>query len=402
MTARTATTDSSAATERHFAALQPGEASQDKITSVTLSLVFLPLDRPISDAKVLTGRQRPMTQIAFLFAEIATLEGHEGVGYSYSKRAGGPGLYAHAKEIADDVIGEDPNDIQRIWTKLVWAGASVGRSGLATQAIAAIDIALWDLKAKRAGLPLAKLLGAHRDSVACYNTSGGFFSSPLEEIIENAHNSLERGIGGIKIKVGQPDPRIDLNRVEAIRAELSDEVALMVDANQQWDRISALRIGRQLERYGLTWIEEPLDCYDAEGHAMLADKLDTPIATGEMLTSTAEHRLLIERRSVDYIQPDAARVGGITQFLRIMALGEEAGLKLAPHFAMEIHLHLSAAYALEAWVEHFDWLEPLFNERLRIAGGRMHVPARPGLGFSLSDQARALTVETTTIGGPLR
>ena len=402
MTARTATTDSSAATDRHFAALQPGEASQDKITSVTLSLVFLPLDRPISDAKVLTGRQRPMTQITFLFAEIATLEGHEGVGYSYSKRAGGSGLYAHAKEIADDVIGEDPNDIQRIWTKLVWAGASVGRSGLATQAIAAIDIALWDLKAKRAGLPLAKLLGAHRDSVACYNTSGGFFSSPLEEIIENAHNSLERGIGGIKIKVGQPDPRIDLNRVEAIRAELSDEVALMVDANQQWDRVSALRIGRQLERYGLTWIEEPLDCYDAEGHAMLADKLDTPIATGEMLTSTAEHRLLIERRSVDYIQPDAARVGGITQFLRIMALGEEAGLKLAPHFAMEIHLHLSAAYALEAWVEHFDWLEPLFNERLRIAGGRMHVPARPGLGFSLSDQARALTVETTTIGGPLR
>ena len=398
MTARTATTDSSAATERHFAALQPGEASRDKITSVTLSLVFLPLDRPISDAKVLTGRQRPMTQIAFLFAEIATLEGHEGVGYSYSKRAGGPGLYAHAKEIADDVIGEDPNDIQRIWTKLVWAGASVGRSGLATQAIAAIDIALWDLKAKRAGLPLAKLLGAHRDSVACYNTSGGFFSSPLEEIIENAHNSLERGIGGIKIKVGQPDPRIDLNRVEAIRAELSDEVALMVDANQQWDRVSALRIGRQLERYGLTWIEEPLDCYDAEGHAMLADKLDTAIATGEMLTSTAEHRLLIERRSVDYIQPDAARVGGITQFLRIMALGEEAGLKLAPHFAMEIHLHLSAAYALEAWVEHFDWLEPLFNERLRIAGGRMHVPARPGLGFSLSDQARALTVETTTVG----
>jgi L-talarate/galactarate dehydratase len=392
------TTDSSAATERHFAALQTGEASQDKITSVTLSLVFLPLERPISDAKVLTGRQKPMTQIAFLFAEIATLEGHEGVGYSYSKRAGGPGLYAHAKEIADDVIGEDPNDIQRIWTKLVWAGASVGRSGLATQAIAAIDIALWDLKAKRAGLPLAKLLGAHRDSVACYNTSGGFFSSPLEEIIENAHNSLERGIGGIKIKVGQPDPRIDLNRVEAIRAELSDDVALMVDANQQWDRVSALRIGRQLEGYGLTWIEEPLDCYDAEGHAMLADKLDTAIATGEMLTSTAEHRLLIERRSVDYIQPDAARVGGITQFLRIMALGEEAGLKLAPHFAMEIHLHLSATYALEAWVEHFDWLEPLFNERLRIADGRMHVPARPGLGFSLSDQARALTVETTTVG----
>jgi L-alanine-DL-glutamate epimerase-like enolase superfamily enzyme len=396
--ASTAPTESSTLTERHFAALQAGEASQDKITSLTLSLAFLPLEQPISDAKVLTGRQRPMTQIAFLFAEITTAEGHQGVGYSYSKRAGGYGQYAHAKELAAEVLGEDPNDIQRIWIKLIWAGASVGRSGLATQAIAAIDIALWDLKAKRAGLPLAKLLGAHRDSVSCYNTSGGFLSSSIEEIIDNARASVEQGIGGVKIKVGQPDPRIDLQRVEMVRAALRDDVALMVDANQQWDRVSALRIGRQLERFDLTWIEEPLDCYDAEGHAMLADKLDTPIATGEMLTSTVEHRALIEQRSVDFIQPDAARVGGITQFLKIMALGEEAGLKLAPHFAMEIHLHLSAAYALEAWVEHFDWLEPLFNERLQIAEGRMQVPARPGLGFSLSDQARALTVETTTVG----
>jgi L-talarate/galactarate dehydratase len=397
--ASTADKDSSTTlTERHFAALEAGEASQDKISSVTLSLAFLPLEQPISDAKVLTGRQRPMTQIAFLFAEIMTAQGHQGVGYSYSKRAGGYGQYAHAKELAGDVLGEDPNDIQRIWTKLIWAGASVGRSGLATQAIAAIDIALWDLKAKRAGLPLAKLLGAYRDSVACYNTSGGFLSSSIEEIIENVHASVEQGIGGVKIKVGQPDPRIDLQRVDTVRSALRDDVALMVDANQQWDRVTALRIGRQLEGFQLTWIEEPLDAYDAEGHAMLADKLDTPIATGEMLTSTAEHRTLIERRSVDFIQPDAARVGGITQFLRIMALGEEAGLKLAPHFAMEIHLHLSAAYALEAWVEHFDWLEPLFNERLRIADGRMYVPARPGLGFSLSDRARALTIETTTVG----
>src|SRR6476620_2087731 len=133
----TAVAESSTATERYFAALQAGEASQDKIISLTLSLAFLPLARPISDAKVLTGRQKPMTEIAFLFAEITTAQGHQGVGYSYSKRAGGRGQYAHAKEIADDVIGEDPNDIQRIWTKLIWAGASVGWSGLATQAIAA-------------------------------------------------------------------------------------------------------------------------------------------------------------------------------------------------------------------------------------------------------------------------
>jgi hypothetical protein len=116
------------------AGLAAGEATTDRIDWIKLSLVFLPLAAPISDAKVLTGRQKPLTEIAFLFAEIATREGHQGIGFSYSKRAGGRGQYAHAKEIAPELIGEDPNDIARLWDKLVWAGASVGRSGLATQA----------------------------------------------------------------------------------------------------------------------------------------------------------------------------------------------------------------------------------------------------------------------------
>ena len=372
-------------------------ATSDAISSVTLSLAFLPLAAPVSDAKVLTGRQKPLTEVAVLFAEVRAESGHEGVGYSYAKRAGGPGLYAHASEIAPNLIGEDPSDIQRIWTKLVWAGASVGRSGLATQAIASIDIALWDLKAKRAGLPLAKLLGAHRDSVACYNTSGGFLSTPIEQVLDNARAWVRRGIGGIKIKVGQPDTRSDLERIERVRSELGDQIPLMVDANQQWNRDTAARMGRDLEQYRLTWIEEPLDAYDAEGHADLARDLATPIATGEMLVSVAEHRDLILRRSADFLQPDAPRVGGITPFLKIAALAEDARIRLAPHFAMEIHLHLAAACELDPWVEHFDWLEPLFNERLEIRDGRMLVPARPGLGFSLSDQARAWTRESATI-----
>lgn len=396
--AQTSAAETSAVNERHFSALQRGEASLDRIASVRISHAILPLKAAISDAKVLTGRQRPMTEIAFLFAEIRTEAGLEGVGYSYSKRAGGKGQYAHAREIAPDLIGEDPNDIQRIWTKLVWSGASVGRSGLSTQAIAAFDIALWDLKAKRAGLPLAKLLGAHRDSVPCYNTSGGFLSSSIEEILDNTTAALAGGIGGIKIKVGQPDTRIDLRRVAAVREHLGEDFPLMVDANQQWDRSTAIRMGRKLEEFELTWIEEPLDAYDAEGHADLARELATPIATGEMLTSVAEHAELIKHRSVDFIQPDAPRVGGITPFLKIMSLGEHARLRMAPHFAMEIHLHLAAAYEHDPWVEHFEWLEPLFNERLETANGRMTVPARPGLGFSLSDQARAWTEVTERFG----
>jgi L-alanine-DL-glutamate epimerase-like enolase superfamily enzyme len=374
------------------------EASRDRIRHVRLSTLTLPLATPISDAKVLTGVQRPMTEIVFLFAEIATEDDHRGLGFSYSKRAGGPAQYAHAKEIADRMIGEDPSDIARIYQKLLWAGASVGRSGVATQAIAALDIALYDLKAKRAGLSLSKFLGSYRDSVPSYNTSGGFLHLDLAEVKDRATRSLAEGIGGIKIKVGQPDSRIDLRRVAALREHLGPDVPLMVDANQQWDRPTALRVGRALEQFDLVWIEEPLDAYDAEGHARLAAALDTSIATGEMLSSVGEHIALIENRSADVIQPDAPRIGGITPFLRLAALADQAGLQLAPHFAMEIHLHLAAAYPREPWVEHFEWLNPLFNERLENRQGRMIVPNRLGLGITVSEQARAWTTDTVEFG----
>jgi L-alanine-DL-glutamate epimerase-like enolase superfamily enzyme len=345
----------------------------DRIAWIQLSSCYLPLATPISDAKVLTGRQKPMTEIAMLFAEIRTVDGHEGLGFSYSKRAGGPGQFAHAREIAPAAIGEDPSDIGKLWNKLCWAGASVGRSGMSTQAIGAFDVALYDLKAKRAGLSLAKLLGAHRDSVACYNTSGGFLHTPLEQLLVNAAASRERGIGGIKLKVGQPDRALDIERVEAIRNHLGDDMPLMVDANQQWDRPTAQRMCRIFEQFNLVWIEEPLDAYDHEGHAALAAAFDTPIATGEMLTSATEHFDLIRHRAADYLMP-------------------------GPHFAMELHVHLGAAYPTEPWVEHFDWLEPLFNERLEIENGRMLVPTRPGLGVTLSEQARGWTRERVEIG----
>jgi L-talarate/galactarate dehydratase len=370
----------------------------DAIRTVKLSTVTLPLATAISDAKVFTGRQKPMTEVVFLFAEITTEQGFEGLGFSYSKRAGGPAQYAHAKEVAQTAVGEDPNDIARLYTKLLWAGASVGRSGVATQALAAIDIALYDLKAKRAGLPLAKLLGAHRDSVRTYNTSGGFLNASIEEVKERASQSVADGIGGIKIKVGLPDGARDLARVAAVREHIGPDVPLMVDANQQWDRSTALRMGRRLEEYDLVWIEEPLDAYDAEGHAALAAALDTPVATGEMLASVAEHERLIATRACDIIQPDAPRVGGITQFLRLLTLADQAGLDLAPHFAMEIHLHLAATYPREPWVEHFDWLDPLFDERLETKDGRMLVPDRPGLGVTFSEQARAWTTDSAVFG----
>lgn len=379
-------------------AAEKSGAALEKITWVGISSILLPLKKSVSDAKVLTGRQKALDSVSILTATILDAAGHEGFGFGYCLRAGGAGIYAHACELAPALLGEDANDIGRLWGKLAWLGASAGRSGVAAQAIGIFDTALWDLKSKRAGLSLAKFIGSYRDSVPCYNTSGGYLQAPIEEVLEGADRSLERGIGGVKIKVGQPDRGLDLRRVEALRAHLGDSVPIMVDANQQWDRATAFRMCRGLDDLGLTWIEEPLDAYDAEGHAALAAAMATPIGTGEMLTSVGEHAALIEKKSVDLLMPDAPRIGGITPFLRVAALADQANLAIAPHFVMEIHVHLAACYPRETWVEHFEWLEPLFEERLEISGGRMTVPTRSGLGLTLSEQAASWTLNRFETG----
>ncbi|EGH2241267.1 mandelate racemase/muconate lactonizing enzyme family protein [Salmonella enterica] len=370
----------------------------DHISWIKLSSVNVPLNTAVSDAKVLTGRQNALKDVALLVAEIETEQGFRGLGFTYTLRNGGPAQFSHAKEMAPLLIGEDPNDIPRLWSKLVWAGASVGRSGLATQAIAAFDTALWDLKAKRANLSLAKLLGAQRNEVRCYNTSGGYLQASVDEIIDKSKTSLARGIGGIKMKVGHPDRRQDLQRVDAIRKALGDDTPLMVDVNQQWDRTTALRMGMAMEQYNLQWIEEPLDAYDVDGHRMLSSNLVTPVGTGEMLTSAGEVAEYIRQGAVDLVMHDAPRIGGITPFLKVQQMAEDHGLMMAPHFVMEIHLHLAAAYAHETWVEHFEWLEPVFNERLEIRDGQMIVPTRPGLGLSLHEQTTAWTVASFETG----
>ena len=372
--------------------------SPDRLTWIRLRSVELPLAQAVSDAKVATGRQAALAAVSLLFAEIETAQGHAGLGFSYSLRTGGPAQYAHAQELAPLLIGEDPNDIARLWNKLAWASASVGRGGVAAQTIAAFDTALWDLKARRAALPLSKLLGAQRHSVRCYNTSGGYLQASIEEVIDKATQSRERGIGGVKMKVGQPDRRLDLQRVEAMRKHLGDEVPLMVDVNQQWDRITALRMGRVLEQYQLEWIEEPLDAHDVAGHAALAAQLDTAIGTGEMLTSAAEALGYVDTGAVDVNMHDAPRMGGITPFLKVARAAEQRGMIMAPHFVMEIHLHLAAAYEHSTWVEHFEWLEPAFNERLEIRDGHMLVPDRPGLGLSLHERVAGWTLATIEIG----
>ncbi len=366
------------------------------ITKIRCALYRVPLAEPVSDAKVIQGRQRPLGDVDVLVAQVATSDGLEGIGFSYSKRAGGPALFAHARQIAPLLVGEDPLDTGRLWEKLLWAAASVGRQGVSVQAVAALDVALHDRKAKVAGMSLAKLLGSYRASVRCYDTGGGFLSTDIKAVIANAERSLARGIGGIKLKVGG-EPKDDIARVKALRQALGDDVSLMVDANQQWNRAAARRMGRRLEEFDLVWIEEPLDCEDVDGHAALRDALDTPIASGEMLSSAKDHRRFLDAGAVDVLQPDAPRIGGITPYRRVADLADELGVTVAPHFATQLHVHLAAAQPREGWVEWFDWLEPLFVERLEIKHGRVLVPDRPGIGLTLSPRAAEWLVDTADL-----
>lgn len=354
------------------------------IANITVSLIDVPLAAPLSDAKVLQGKQKPLAGVFLTCVEITDIEGATGEGYTYALRAGGRSQYTLACEFAPDLIGQDPNDIERLWDKLAWAGNTLGENGLINQTIAAFDTALWDLKAKRAGLPLDKLLGSFRDGVPCYNTSGGYLTSPIEEIIDKAKSNLANGMRGVKIKVGQPDADEDVRRVEALRKALGPNIPIMADANQQWDLSTAMRVGKELDRYNLTWLEEPLNAHDLEGHKKLTDALSTPIATGEMLSSLSDILEFIDRSAVNVIQPDAPRLGGITPFMKVLASARQNRLAVAPHFVMEMHLPLAAAYAGDVWVEHIEWLQPAFNEQVEIEDGMMLVPRRPGIGFTFN------------------
>ena len=375
-----------------------------RIEKIRLSHLKVPLNLGFADAKVATGKQSALTHVDLLVVELESEDGFDGLGFSYTLRAGGTAFFALAQELSPMLFEGDPRDIESIWDRMAWRTNSLGVGGLAYQVIAAFDTALWDQKAKRAGIPLAKLWGACRDGVPVYNSGGQYLQATITEMQSAARDSIARGIGGIKMKVGQPDWKVDIERIEAMLDITAGQVPLMIDANQQWTRDEAIRFCRSVDHLGLYFIEEPISARDYEGHGLLCAQFDTPIATGEMLTSIDEVSMLLKAKGADVLQADAPRIGGFTPFLKVMALAEADGLILAPHFVMEQHLHAAAAYGLNAWVEHFDWFDSVFVEDVDIRDGRIWVPDSPGLCLTLSDEAHAMIqsrVEIDNVRSPM-
>src|SRR5512134_2956805 len=253
--------------------------------------------------------------------------GLEGHGYAYTIGRGGRAVHALIEhDLAPLLLGRDSAAIDALW-ELMWQRLLyVGRGGLASFAIAAVDIALWDLRGLRQGKPLYALLGAQARDIPAYG-SGVDLPKPIDELLKQTEGFLARGLPGVKVKIGRREPAEDESRVAAVRKLIGSGVDLMVDANMAWTAEEALERGQRLEQFGLYWYEEPTIPEDVAGHARLAETLDVPIAVGESLHSVHEFRRYVDEHALGVLQIDPVTNGGISASLRALELANRAGLK---------------------------------------------------------------------------
>lgn len=314
---------------------------------------------------------------------VRTDEGITGYGYTSTLAHGDQAI----KDIIDRIytpllIGADPLSNQRVWESLYWSDAHwVGRLGITQMALAAVDIAIWDIKAKAAGIPLWRMVGGHKDGrVTSYNTDGGWLNFTTERLVEEMSALVSAGWGGVKMKIGKDDPREDLERVAAVRNALGSEIDLMIDVNQRWDLTRALTWAPRFEEFEINWLEEPLDPDDVVGHARLAEATSIPIALGEHVYSRTAFRDYIERGIISYCQADVTRLGGVTEWLAVAEIAFAHKVSMVPHHAdmMRVHQHLGVGHPASPMIECIPWLQHLFKEPVDIRDGCFYVTDTPG------------------------
>jgi L-alanine-DL-glutamate epimerase-like enolase superfamily enzyme len=315
-----------------------------------------------------------------------------GLGYTYANAA----TAAVVREtLAPVVRGRDAMSVPGAWKAMVRAVRNLGRSGIASMAISAVDVALWDLKARLLGVPLVTLLGAARESVAVYG-SGGFTSYSEARLCAQLGGWAEQGIARVKMKVGR-DEAADRARVRAARAAIGPDVALFVDANGAYARTQALAQAEDFAESRVTWLEEPVSSDDLRGLSSLRHRAPTgmEIAAGEYGYDASYFRRMLAAGAVDVLQADATRCGGVTGFLQVAALCDAWGLRLSTHCAPALHLPVACAAPAVCHMEHFHdhaRIEQMFFDGAPVPKGGEIAPdrGRPGIGLTLraSDAAR--------------
>ena len=348
-----------------------------KIVDITTETYRWPRHKPISNGK------HTYTHVTLGLVKIETDAEITGIGLGDVGTIG----RAVVERLKPELIGEDPLNVERLWHKM-WVPKLIGRRGLTTRAISAIDIGLWDLRAKVAGMPLYKLLGGYRDRVPTY-IAGGYYEEGkgLKELAEEMIENVEMGAKAIKMKVGAVSTREDAERVKTVREAIGPDVKLMVDANCAYRYYEAIQLAKRIEEYDPFWFEEPVAPDDYEGHRKLAAVTTIPIATGENEYTRYGFRDLIAQQAVAILNADAVILGGVTEFMKVAALAQAYDLDIAPHGPQEIHIHLVAAISNGLILEFYrDTVNPMwgkvYHHTLRLNDdGTVSPPNVPGIGI---------------------
>jgi len=280
------------------------------------------------------------------------------------------------------LIGADPEFSEALWRTL-WRDINFfGHKGVSVFALSAVDMALWDLRGKILGRPVHRLLGGCRSSVPAYASGGLWLGSSIDELVTEARSFVADGFRAIKMRLGRPRLEEDVERVQAVRAAIGPDVALMADANQGLTVDNAIRLGRRLEEFDLAWFEEPVPAYDLEGSARVAAALDTPIASGETEYTRYGFRDMLRAKAADVLMPDLARVGGVSEFIKVAHMADALDVPVSSHVFTEQSLTVMAALGNATYLEHMPWFGILFREKFEMRDGAVVVPERPGFGFT--------------------
>jgi len=347
-----------------------------KITRIELLMVDLkPKVKRVDAIQSFVSQETPIVRIT-------DADGVVGTGYSYTIGTGGHSVMELLKRtLAPAILGREALEIERIWRDLLFLTHATTVGAITAIAMAAIDTALWDLKAKKLGLPLHLLAGGGQREIPLYTTEGGWLHLEESALVDDALRAKADGFGGCKLKVGRPIHQ-DVARIAAVREAVGPGFEIFTDANQAFAVDEAIRRVRAYEPLDIGWLEEPLPADDISGHTRLVEHTSIPIAIGESLYSTLHFREYLERHACSVVQVDVGRIGGITPWLKVAHLAETFNIAVCPHFLMELHVSLCAAVPNARWVEYIPQLDDLTTGRMRIENGKAIPSDEPGLGIA--------------------
>ena len=366
-----------------------------KITDLNLKMYKWPRSKPITNG--LYTYTHNLLSIVVIETDDPNITGIGISGNLEVTPQVGKHMCDHFKKV---LINLDPLDNEKIWREM-WRPKLVGRRGISTRIISGIDIALWDIKAKIANMPLYKLLGGFTNKVDAY-IAGGYYEEGkgLDELSEEMRENVSLGTKAVKIKVGALSINEDIERVKICREAIGPDVKLMVDANNAYRHYEAIEFARKAEKYDLFWFEEPVEPDDYIGQREITRSTSIPIAAGENEYTRYGFRDMINHRAVDILQPDALIMGGVTEFMKVVALAQANDLDIAPHGAQEIHIHLVTAISNGIILEYYrDTVNPMYGKiwenELEIKNGQVYAPDRPGIGLVPKwDKLEPYSIET--------